>query len=319
MARILVVDDEILNLDLMRQELEERGFEVDTAQSAAEARQLLGAQLADLIILDIQMPGEDGLTFCRRLNEDPAFRSIPVIFCTANCSEDEQIILGLTTGAVDYVVKPVSVGVLLARIKIQLQIKQLQDELRQKNSRLEALSVTDPLTGLRNRRMLDAELAHNPAVHRHLEPPVACLMVDIDHFKSVNDRFGHCCGDYVLQTIARLMQMRGSSHDLLVRYGGDEFACFLSQKTAAEALVVAEQIRCQVASHPLPNGPPGLSVTVSIGCATQQQTQLDLRALIEVADAALYAAKKQGRNRVAQLPSPVLPGPRIPLDQQVPT
>jgi len=298
MPRILLVDDEELNLDLLQQELEDRDFDVVTAGDAPEARDRLAEQVPDLIILDIQMPGEDGISLCRSLNEEPLYQQIPVILCTANCADDEQVIAGLEAGAVDYVVKPVSPGVLLARINIQLQIKGLQDELREKNTALDRLARTDPLTGLANRRMLGRDQAEFDNAAAQWSTPVACLMLDIDQFKTINDTFGHCVGDYVLQSVAELLKTCAPPEALSIRYGGDEFACILQNTSLDSAMRLAEQIRHSVSTNAFTHGPPGLAITVSIGCATADQHPIDMRAVLDSADTALYSAKRFGRNCV---------------------
>jgi diguanylate cyclase (GGDEF)-like protein len=228
----------------------------------------------------------------------PDYRSIPLLFTTVH-SDTRLKVQGLSEGAVDYVTKPFINEELVARVRVQLRIKALQDELTAKNARLEELSRIDYLTQLSNRRhlmeVLNAEFSR--AV-RH-GGALSLVLADIDHFKRTNDQFGHPVGDRCLQLVANTLlgQLRKSDH--AARFGGEEFAMVLPETEAEGAAVVAERFRQAVASSYLLVEGKRVPMTVSLGVATFHAGNINsIERLLKVADDALYAAKGAGRNRV---------------------
>lgn len=252
----------------------------------------------DLIICDVEMPGMDGFKFLQMLNTREELQEIPVIMVTGR-EDSEAKVRGLEQGASDYVTKPYDSAELLARVKVQLKIKSLQDKLRQSNQLLLELSHTDGLTGLNNRRSmmetLDKEFERSTRKHS----PLSLLMLDIDHFKKINDNFGHQLGDNVLQGLAILLKSFLRQYDMAARFGGEEFALILPETSSADALMVAERIRCGIEKLKIDGLPDDFRITASLGLATAPNDAMATADdLIREADYALYSAKRSGRNRV---------------------
>lgn len=255
----------------------------------------------DLIICDIEMPGMDGFKFLRMLNGREELQDIPVIMVTGR-EDTETKIKGLEQGASDYVTKPYDAGELLARVKVQLKIKSLQDKLKQSNQLLLELSLTDPLTGLSNRRAMMENLSMEFERSTRKKSPLSLLMLDIDHFKKINDDFGHQQGDRLLQSFAALLRDHARQYDMAARFGGEEFALILPETGEADAWLVAERIRRGVEELRSADLPAEFRMTVSIGVATSPRPAMSSTDdLIREADYALYRAKRSGRNRTERM------------------
>jgi len=286
-TKILAVDDDPVNLALMKGILSKHGFTPLLANSAADGIQLARSEQPDLILLDVMMPEMDGYQACRILKTDPATADIPVIFCSAMDQTDDAV-RGLELGAEDFVTKPVNEKELRARMAVVLRASRAK-------KRLDERSNLDALTGLWNRRRLEdcmaMELAH-PGVEG-----LSCAMIDLDHFKRVNDSLGHAAGDAVLVAVGRLLQNHCRDRDWVCRYGGEEFVLAMPATSLRKAAVCAERLRSAIAQARIPHDDRILQVTASIGVATSvagcQPSQL-----LHNADEAMYAAKQAGRNRV---------------------
>ena len=243
-AKVLVVDDLPATVRLLAADLEQQGHEVSVACDGCEALAMAAADRPDVILLDIMLPGMDGIEVCRRLKADDDLRMVPVIFVTAKHLEAD-VVDGLDAGADDYVVKPFSSHVLAARIRAALRIKRLEDLLVEQ-------AHIDPLTGLWNRRALKERLEQEWAqVQRHGRR-LALVMVDVDHFKDVNDAYGHFVGDRLLQEISRTIAGQCRKSDLPARYGGEEFAIIAPDETAHGAVHLAERCRRKIEDDPSP-------------------------------------------------------------------
>jgi two-component system, cell cycle response regulator len=292
---VLVVDDSRATRAFIRRALEQAGYRTIEAADGEEALAWVDEQAPDAILLDVDMPGLDGFQTLERLNTRPDAAKIPVIFLTAH-SAAEDAVAGLVLGAQDDIRKPCAPEELVARVRTIMALKARHDELHEQLQEVTRLSTTDSLTGLPNRRRLDEILAAagQSPVGRH---PLSVAVIDIDHFKQVNDREGHAIGDAVLRTVAlRLLSVvRDNGH--LGRWGGEEFLCVLPGLDAEAAMRLAEAMRAAVCAEPVPvTESSGLSITVSIGVATG--IGVDAQRLMVDADAALYQAKGTGRNRV---------------------
>lgn len=299
-SAILIIDDSKLARNQVIDTLRENGlfkFFYEAADGI-EGFKLALKQPVDLILCDVEMPGLDGFKFLRMMSGREELQDVPVIMLTGR-EDSEAKVRGLEQGASDYVTKPFDPGELLARVKVQLKIKSLQDKLRKSNQMLLDLSHTDPLTGLNNRRsmmeMLEKEL------ERSLRggSPLSLMMVDVDFFKRVNDTFGHQQGDEVLKGIAELLKQALRQYDMAARFGGEEFALILPGIALEEAVKVAERLRSQVEAFRFETASDPLGVTISLGIASHPGA--DIRTvddLIREADYALYSAKRNGRNRV---------------------
>lgn len=293
-ARVLVADDSLLIRSVLRKQLEEYGHFVIEAVDGVDALRACRETQPDIILLDIEMPKLDGHGVLLELRKSPLTADIPVVFLTSRVTT-EDVVDGLRLGAHDYLKKPFEPAELLARVSAAYRVKRLQDELRRRNTELEALSRVDELTGLPNRRHLQEHLRAAAAAARRHDLTMVILMADVDHFKGVNDLFGHEAGDEVLREIASRLESACRADDVVGRWGGEEFLVVAPSTDAAGAAALGERFRAAAAATPIQVRSESISITVSIGAAAGTG---DLEAMLRNADAALYAAKASGRNCV---------------------
>ena len=275
-------------------------------------RQLLDRP-ADVILCDLEMPGLDGGKFLQMLTAREELVNIPVIMLTGHADQEAKVRL-LGQGASDYVTKPFDSAELLARVKVQLKIKTLQDSLRESNRRLQELATTDPLTGLANRRTLMSRLGQEFRRSQRNWHPLALIMIDLDKFKGINDSYGHLQGDRVLETVAGILRHHVRPYDVAARFGGEEFALLLPETTLDEAVKVGQRIRLAVADQAFSDVLASLRLTASLGVAVAPGNGISSgEELIRAADDALYRAKEAGRNRLetAEEQMPALPFPPL--------
>ena len=286
---ILVVDDDPLIRQLLAAVLGGIG-QVELVEGGEEALQKVQSIKPDLIVLDVNLPDMNGHEVCQRLKENDDTSDTPVVFLTAdNTNEGEEH--ALDVGATDFVRKPVSPKILTKRIN---NILSYQSAMR----RLELLAATDPLTGTNNRRQFievgNAELQRS----KRYKNPFTVLMLDIDHFKKVNDTYGHSVGDDALKETVASIQRALRTEDTLGRLGGEEFATIFPQTDASNAALVAERIREGIEKIEIdtPTGP--LRFTMSIGVSESSDEDRGIEDALSRADTALYEAKEKGRNQV---------------------
>jgi len=297
---VLIIDDN----DQIRREVrsalrEVRLFDVFyEAPDGIDGFKVLLNKPVDLILCDVVMPGIDGFKFLSMKRTRSEFDDIPVIMLTAE--EDVKLkIKALEQGASDYITKPFDPGELVARVKVHYKIKALQEELRETNRRLEELSNTDDLTKLYNRRYFMELLELEFQRAQRYEAKLSFVMIDIDHFKSFNDSYGHLIGDRILYEVAQILRESLRVHDIVGRYGGEEFALLMPETELKGGLVVAERYRKRVEDYMLLEEGKELKVTISLGVAPYPQKEIhSVDDLIRLADHALFQAKKNGRNRV---------------------
>ncbi|MDT7572112.1 MAG: two-component system, cell cycle response regulator [Actinomycetota bacterium] len=283
---VLVADDRPSVRAVFRSGLEAAGYGVVEAADGREAVAQAARNDLSVILLDVAVPGLDGHQTLAALKADESTRDVPVVFLSDRGAGDD-LVQALHEGAHDYLRTPPEPAELLARVGAARRVKQLQDELRTRAVELEHVSRTDHLTGLANRRHVEEQLRSVlSAALRHAQP-AAVLIIDVDHFKSVNDQRGHAAGDQVLAQIGATLRAAVRTEDLLGRWGGEEFIVVAANTGGEAVAVLAERLRAAVE-----NASP---VTVSIGGACT--TEVGLR-LVDVADANLYKAKAAGRNRV---------------------
>ncbi|XXF76643.1 diguanylate cyclase [Myxococcaceae bacterium GXIMD 01537] len=325
---VLLVDDDPAHVRHVREGLAPQGYTFREAHDGAQALSSIREHRPDLILMDVEMPRLSGVEVCRIVKANAGeggFGFIPVILMTARQAGGK--VEGLELGADDYLVKPFDMPELSARVKSMLRLKALQDALVEKNRELDlknreldrankelaqrreellALSRTDALTGLYNRRHFEERLHEEFTRSKRYGSPLSLVMMDIDHFKRVNDTYGHPFGDEVLRTVARTARARLREVDLLARYGGEELCALLPETTPGDALRVCERVREAIAAlqweYRASDGTPQeVRCTLSVGVASVPCAPLgSADALLQAADECLYAAKGAGRNRVRQ-------------------
>ncbi len=306
--KVLVVDDHEDNVELICQTLEDYDYEPLRAYDGYTAVDLAVRELPELVVLDVMMPGLDGFGTCRLLMADERTRDIPVIFVSAK-GEVADLREGLEAGAHDYIRKPFNTDELVARVQAALRFKRKHDELKAARRELEAknielarLAVMDGLTQLYNHRHLLERLEDEFLRASRYDKRLSFLMIDIDFFKRINDRYGHRTGDRVLRELATLLKGQLRSIDVIGRYGGEEFAVVLPETDHENARVLAERLRSAVEGHSFSLAEDdvlSLPVTVSIGRATFPGEEVRrIEELVEQADRMLYKAKAGGRNQV---------------------
>jgi len=305
-AKILLVEDDKVQAQFIRDFLERKGYEVVWAENGASAIKIAKTVPIDLILLDLILPDISGHEVCRwlRLNQDT--KGIPIIMLTVKTNITDKV-AGLEAGADDYLPKPFDEAELNARIYASLRTKALQDELRERNRQLEDLlhkleimAITDHLTEIYNRRHFEEILKREFTRALRYNLHLSCLMCDIDHFKRINDTYGHAAGDTVLKETARLIASFLRETDIVGRWGGEEFIVLLTQAKKEDARKVAERILKAVEGHRFQGLPENERVTISIGIASiPEDREIDnWEKLIKYADEALYRAKRNGRNRI---------------------
>ena len=299
---ILVVDDINKNLQLIGEILDDKGYDTTFATSGQQALARIETIQPDLILLDLMMPKMNGLQVCEQLKANPQYQEIPIIFLTAS-TETEHLLQAFAGGAVDYITKPFKVPELLARVKLHLELKHTKDQLKKALQELEKLAGTDSLTGVANRRQLTIATEKELSRVRRYGHSFSMLLLDIDHFKQVNDTYGHPVGDRVIVTMTDTIQSLLRRGDSLGRLGGEEFVVLLPHTNSDKALLVAERIRQRVAQIAITVPEATIYITVSIGVATYLESDRSIDNILKRADDALYEAKNQGRDRVVLSPA----------------
>jgi two-component system cell cycle response regulator len=294
-----VVDDEKSNVELITEALEREGYVVTSASNGEEGLHKLKAWGPQLILLDINMPGMNGLKTLENIRKMPDHDYIAVIFVSANLTT-EDIVIGLDQGADDYLVKPFRIPELLARVRAKIRIKNLHDQLRRAMKRLEEMVDTDELTGLFNMRSLyqklDVELVRAKRYRKH----ISCIMMDVDDFKSVNDTNDHLFGSWVLTEIAKVIRENTRAIDIAARYGGDEYLLILPETDLPGAERLAERMRKTIENSPFAQGKQKAELTASFGIASIDCSKKEIlgKEFVRTADHMLFEAKKAGRNCV---------------------
>src|ERR1700722_3723240 len=294
-ATVLVAEDSLVIRAVLRRYLEREGYSVIEAVDGQAAIERCHASPPDTVLLDIDMPGLNGHEVLAHLKSDRELKDIPVVFLTGKTGTDD-IVAALRSGAQDYLKKPFETAELIARVGAAVRTKQLQDQLRERSAELDRMSRTDALTGLYTRRHLEERLREVDSAAVRYNQAVAVVMLDIDHFKRINDGEGHQGGDDVLREITRRFTQEVRGEDVVGRWGGEEFLVIVAHSDILGVHPLAERIRLAVADQPFVLRDHQRRVTISAGCAAGPPG--DTEELIRRADAALYRAKDSGRNRV---------------------
>lgn len=300
---LLIVDDSPTIRQLVKSTVAADNLftKVFEAEDGMEALKIFFRNKVDFVVTDVMMPKVDGYKFISAIKESEGGKDCPVIMLSASRKEIVDKIKGMDIGASDYLLKPFDQSELLARIKVFLKMQELQSALKEKNVLLEKLSVTDELTGLHNRRYFYDHINMHVALAKRHDYHVGCLMIDIDHFKNINDTYGHDVGDEALKGLTQTLKVGIREGEVLARFGGEEFIVCLCRADKTGAIAAAERMRKAVEGANLSNDVNNpLKVTISVGVANYPEEGLKTSDdIIKAADKALYYAKNAGRNRVA--------------------
>ena len=310
---ILVVDDLPQNIMAIEAVIADKGFDVITAASGNDALRLSLKHDFALILLDVQMPGMNGFEVARLIRSNPKTSHFPIIFVTAGMKDLLNQIEGYETGAVDYLIKPFEPVILRSKVQVfrdlYLQRKVIERfysnleqiveertfELMEANKTISHQAATDDLTELYNRRYFNECLTAALSAARRHTFPLSMIMIDLDHFKSVNDTYGHSTGDVILKKFSDLLREIIRTEDVAARWGGEEFIVLLPHTASDAAAALAERIRA--AFEQQSDGAIKIGLSASFGVVQSLESD-DADTLIRRADAALYQAKREGRNRV---------------------
>lgn len=293
---VLIIDDSPAALAVAKARLAREGLSIRCADGGREGLAALEQALPDLVLLDVDMPDISGFQICQRLKSDARTSLVPIIFLTA-ADDVASKVRGLDLGAVDYVTKPFDAFELRARVRAALRTKRLQDLLVRH-------ADIDPLTELNNRRVLDRRLDACWTRSRAAGAAFCFVIGDIDHFKTVNDTYGHRVGDEVLRAVAASLRDTVRVQDVPGRWGGEEFGIVVPNVSLDAATKVAERCRRAVAAVAIPIDGGEVRVTASFGVA-ESRPFTSVSQVVEAADAALYRAKDEGRDRVVPAPGVV--------------
>jgi two-component system cell cycle response regulator len=300
--KILIADDEAVSRRLLEAKLAKWEYEVIVTQNGNEAWQALQTEGGPrLAILDWMMPGMNGVEICRKIRERNAEPYVYTILLTA-MHREEDLVVGMEAGADDYITKPFKASELKVRLRAGMRITKLQDELILAREALRARATHDPLTGLWNHEEILHILEKELARAEREGGSVGVIMADLDHFKKVNDTYGHQAGDVVLREAAKRLSAQMRPYDAVGRYGGEEFVVVLPGCDSGIE-VVGERIRKSIEQGKVKTPEGAISVTISLGVAVAcKGKKTSAATLVKAADAALYRAKEKGRNRLEKAP-----------------
>ncbi len=305
-AHVVIADDDRVTREYVAGLLRGHGYQVTAVDNGQKVLERCRAGGVTLVLLDVVMEGMSGIDVCRMLKSSTGPGGfLPVILLTARTDTDSRV-EGLRIGADDYICKPFDERELLARVGNMVRIKQLHDDVAGARERLERLAIRDELTALYNYRYLQSRLSEEFKRAERYREPLSCAMLDIDHFKSFNDCFGHDVGDRVLQTVAQRLIEAVREVDVVARYGGEEFLLLLPSTHLAGALTVADRVWRTIGQDAFDlREDRSEPITVSIGVALYPSRGVSTRdALLKAADRALYRAKEDGRNRICVFQDP---------------
>lgn len=297
-ARILLIDDDRAQIKRMREQLS-TDYDVDSVNEPEHSHNVALGGHFDVIIISTMLEGIDGLRLATQFKSQEALRHVPIVILVDEF-EQHIVLKGLEMGVNDYLVVPADPSELRARVRTQVRRKRFQEALKSNYKDSISMAITDGLTGLYNRNYLDAHLENMVRDSMVNNRPLSLMIMDMDHFKSVNDDYGHDCGDKVLQQLAKLIRADVRSSDLAARFGGEEFVIVMPGTKLEDAIETAERIRNHIASTPfaIPHEVGTINKTASFGISTLNPMGDTGKGLLKRADTALYDAKEDGRNKL---------------------
>ncbi len=296
-ASILLVEDQDFETDKIVTTFRQDNDSVHAVKGGMEAMALAASQDFDLMIISLNLRSEDGLRLCSHLRSNERTRAVPILMLATE-EDMHRVAHGLEIGAHDYILRPIDRNEILARARSQIRRKRFQDRLRANYEISLSMALTDSLTGLYNRRYMEVHLQKLLQKNESNKKTLCVLLLDIDHFKSVNDTHGHAIGDEVLKTFAFRLKDSLRSFDLVARLGGEEFVAILPDVSVEMAHFVAERLRRSIGEKPFKcNIPDGaMTVTTSVGGTIIEAGDHTVQSVLDRADKALYQAKHDGRN-----------------------
>lgn len=301
-GRILVIEESDYDARMLAQSLAESGYEVMTSLTPEEGLKLLIEQSFDLVLIALRHGENDNLRLCSQIRSHTKedLRSLPILLMADDDQDITLLAKGLDLGVNDYVIKPIDLQELRARTRTQVRRQRLQQKLRSSFENSVSMVLSDPLTGVYNRRYFDANLEHLVNRSRIANKPLSLAFCDIDHFKLFNDTYGHAAGDEVLIEFSKRLQANTRSLEQIARLGGEEFVVVMPDAAQDQALAIGERLRACIAETPfhLSDRSEIIPVTISVGVATLSPGDANGQALLKRADEAMYQAKHGGRNRV---------------------
>jgi len=297
-TKVLVADDSAVSRKLVELTLSDKRYSLIFAKSGREALMLFAEHHPDVVIADWMMPDCTGVEICRQIRSRP-HESYSYIILLTGRAEKKSVVEGLAAGANDYLTKPFHHGELIARVEVGLRIIDLQREIEGKNILLKELALTDALTSLPNRRAIEDWATRQLSGAARYGFSFWVALADLDHFKRVNDTYGHDAGDNVLKAFSEILKSNSRQSDICGRIGGEEFLLVLTHTTGENAKLVIDRVRVELEATHFNFDGKSLKVTASFGLAGFVGTRApDFNRLVAQADAALYSAKRQGRNRL---------------------
>lgn len=295
--KIVVADDSPIYRKLVQDVLAHEGYEILFAKDGREALDIVARHKPSLVITDWEMPDISGIDLCRKIRQEQDSYTY-IVLLTSNSKKD-QVIEGLAAGADDYLTKPFHSGELLARVGVGRRVVKLHQQIQSKNLLLQELALKDSLTGLPNRRAIEEWTQRELSAAARHKFSFWVAVADLDHFKGVNDTFGHEAGDVVLKRFAEILRANTRSSNMCGRIGGEEFLVMLTHVEQPGVQIAIERIRRQLEKETFTFGDRTAAVTASFGVACfAGETSPSFEKLLRTADAALYSAKRKGRNRI---------------------
>ena len=304
-TKVLLVDDDEIVLDHLGKSIFAAGYKVITAPDSGTALASLQKEFAPIVILDVNLPDMDGLALCRIIRRQ-SYPGYTYVMLYSAKDREADILAGLEAGADDYISKRTSKSQLISRLRTAQRILSLEHSLRTSLKSREQEARTDHLTGAYNRRFLFQQLSRELAAAHLARDELSVLVLDLDHFSEVNDRYGHAAGDSALkEAVKRIYECLRRDSDWCARMGGDEFSVVLPQTSLAGATLMAEKLRGAIEESPVRTGTGIVRMTVSIGAsslgAISDRESTTAERLLDLADQSLYKSKEAGRNRVTAL------------------